>query len=79
MIDKLRVVRIMKINSEHSKVFIFHNSDHEEFIKLILLLICFAQRLSFPCDTKKRVSVVTIVSQPSKFVTFREGCVVICN
>ena len=32
---------------------------HEEFIKLILLLFCFAQRLSFPCDTQKQESVVT--------------------
>ena len=40
-------------------MFIFHNSGHEEFIKLILLLFCFAQRLSFPCDTQKRENVVT--------------------
>ena len=43
---------------------------------------CFAQRPSFPCDTQKPESVVTIVSQPSKglkFMTFREGCFVICN
>ena len=37
----------------------FHSSDHEEFIKLVLLLFCFAQRPSFPCDTQKRESVVT--------------------
>ena len=36
-----------------------HNSGHEEFIKLILLLFCFAQRPSFPCDTQKQESVVT--------------------
>ena len=31
---------------------------HEEFIKLILLLFCFAQRPSFPCDTERQESVV---------------------
>ena len=58
MIDKLRVAGVMKINSKRSEVFIFDNSGHEEFIKFILLLFCFAQRLSFPCDTQKRESVV---------------------
>ena len=47
------------MNSERSEVFIFHNSVHEEFIKLILLLFCFAQRPSLSCDTQKRESVVT--------------------
>ena len=59
VIYKLRVVGVMKINSKGSEVFIFHNSGHEEFIKLILLLFCFAQRPSFPCDTQKWESVVT--------------------
>ena len=40
-------------------MFIFHNSGHEEFIKLILLLFCFVQRLSLSCDTQKRENVVT--------------------
>ena len=35
---------------------------HEEFIKLILLLFCFSQRLSFPCGTQKRESVVTVLN-----------------
>ena len=42
-----------------SKMFIFHNSGQEEFIKLTLLLFCFTQRLSFPCDTQKWERVVT--------------------
>ena len=56
MVDKLRVAGVMKNNAE---VYIFHNFGYEEFIKLILLLFCFAQRPSFPCDTQKRESVVT--------------------
>ena len=60
VIDKLRVTGVMKINTEAlAEVFMFHISGHEEFIKLILLLFCFAQRPSFPCDTQKRESVVT--------------------
>ena len=36
VIDKLRVTGVTKlINSECSEMFIFHNSGHEEFIKLI--------------------------------------------
>ena len=50
---------LWKINAQHSEVFISYYSGHEEFIKLILLLFCFAQRLSFPCDIQKRKSVVT--------------------
>ena len=48
-----------KIYYERSEVFIFHNSGHEEFIKLILLLFGFAQRLSLSSDTQKREGVVT--------------------
>ena len=40
-------------------MFTFHNSGHKEFMNLILLLFCFAQRPSFPCDTQKRESVLT--------------------
>ena len=59
VIDKLRVAKVMKINSELSEVFIFHDAGYEEFIKLILLLFCFTQRPSFPRDTQKWESVVT--------------------
>ena len=58
-IDKLRVAGVMKNKSDSSEMFIFHIVGHEEFIKLILRLFCFSQRLSFPCDTQKRESVVT--------------------
>ena len=50
---------LWKINCERREVFIFHNSGHEEFIKLILLLFCFTQRLSLSCDTQKWESVAT--------------------
>ena len=46
-------LELWKINSERSEVFIFHNLGHEEFMKLIVLLFYFAQRLSLPCDTQK--------------------------
>ena len=46
------------MNSERSEVFIFDDKDHTEFIKLILLLFCFAQRPSLPCDIQKQESVV---------------------
>ena len=59
VIDNSEWPELWKLNSESSEVFIFHNSGYEEFIKLILLLFCFTQRLSFPCDTQKRESVVT--------------------
>ena len=45
-----------------AEVFIFHNSGHEEFIKLTVVLFCFAHRPSFPCDTQKRESVVTMLN-----------------
>ena len=48
-----------KINSERREVFIFHDAGLKEFIKLILLLFCLAQRPSFHSDTQKRESVVT--------------------
>ena len=75
MIDKLRVAGIMKINSERREVFIFHNPGHKEFIKLILLLSCFTQRLSFPCDTQERESVVTklIVKRLNKLLCILGG------
>ena len=70
MIDKLRVTGVMKNKLRVTGVmknklrvqrgrFIFHDAGHEEFIKLILLLFCFAQIPSFPCDSHKRESVVT--------------------
>ena len=59
---KLFVAGVMKNKLRASELFIFHNSDHREFIKPVLQLFCFAQRLSFPCDTQKRGRVVTIVS-----------------
>ena len=60
VIDKLQVAGVMK--NKHrgvSRGVYFHNSGHEKFIKLILLIFCFAQRSSFPCDTQKRENVVT--------------------
>ena len=59
VIAKLLVPELRKINSERSEGIILHNAGHEDFIKLTLRLFCFAQRLSFPCDTQKRKSVVT--------------------
>ena len=50
---------IRKINSERSEMFIFQNTGNEEFIKLILLLFRFAQRL---CDTQKWEGMVTRLS-----------------
>ena len=45
-----------------SQAFISHNSGRQEFIKLILLLFCFAQRLSFTCETQKLY--VSVNSKP---------------
>ena len=60
VIDNSEWPELWKINTEAlAEVFIFHNSGHEEFVKLILLLFCFAQRPSIPCDTQKQESVVT--------------------
>ena len=39
MIDKLRVAGIMKNKLRAQRGVSFHNSGHEEFIKLILLLL----------------------------------------
>ena len=44
VIDQLEVVGVMK---------------NKHRTQLILLLFCFAQRLSFPRDTRKRESVIT--------------------
>ena len=61
VIDKPRVAGVIKNKDRGVSrgVYFFYNSGHEEFIKLILLPFCFAQRPSFPCDTQKRESVVT--------------------
>ena len=59
MTEKLSVAGVMKNKLRAQRGVIFHNAGHEEFIKLILRLFCFAQRLFFPCDTQKQESVVT--------------------
>ena len=51
-------------------MFIFLNPGHEEFIKLILLLFCLAQRLFLPCDTQSGEVGVTTVSQLDKCLKF---------
>ena len=54
------VNRCREAMSEKYKKFTFvHPVGQVEFIKFILLLFCFAQRLSFSCDTQKWESVVT--------------------
>ena len=60
VIDKLLAAGVMK-NKHRARrgVIIFLNAGHEEFVKLILLFFCSAQRLSFPCDTQKQGIVVT--------------------
>ena len=69
-----RVLCFVQVNlsqrpcSERSEVFIFHNSGHEEFIKLFLLLFCLEQRPSVPCDTQKRESVVTTLNEKIKLL-----------
>ena len=54
VIDKFWAAGVMKKKLLVQRGVYFHNAGHKEFNKLILQLFCFAQRLSFPCDTQKR-------------------------